>query len=236
MNKKLKIYTTLFLAVLIVLLVFPDNLHHYSSTYIPGSEGKLEYGNIPEQFYERDTIIEADGGISTSSKMSSTRIYTVNVLPKKPYANTAIISTVGDQAYKVTMKQVTLALPTAKAKKTPTVIFITSIIISLAMLIGVLCLVIKLIRSIRRGEIFVSNVSKYLETTGILLSVIYIIQFISSYAEALFFIRNIKLAEYDVVFQNNTNSMLIITGLALMIISQIILMGKDLKEEQDLTI
>ena len=48
--------------------------------------------------------------------------------------------------------------------------------------------------------------------------------------------RNIKLAEYDVVFQNNTNSMLIITGLALMIISQIILMGKDLKEEQDLTI
>ena len=234
MNKKLKIYTTLFLVVLIVLLVFPVNLHHYSSTYIPGSEGKLEYGNIPEQFYERDTIIEANG-ISTSSKMS-TRIYTVNVLPKKPYANTAIISTVGDQAYKVTMKQVTLALPTAKAKKTPTVIFITSIIISLAMLIWVLCLVIKLIRSIRRGEIFVSNVSKYLETTGILLSVIYIIQFISSYAEALFFMRNIKLAEYDIVFQNNTNSMLIITGLALMIISQIILMGKDLKEEQDLTI
>lgn len=234
MNKKLKIYTTLFLVVLIVLLVFPVNLHHYSSTYIPGSEGKLEYGNIPEQFYERDTIIEADG-ISTSSKMS-TRIYTVNVLPKKPYANTAIISTVGDQAYKVTMKQITLTLPTAKAKKTPTVIFITSIIISLAMLIWVLCLVIKLIRSIRRGEIFVSNVSKYLETTGILLSVIYIIQFISSYAEALFFMRNIKLAEYDIVFQNNTNSMLIITGLALMIISQIILMGKDLKEEQDLTI
>ena len=234
MNKKLKIYTTLFLVVLIVLLVFPVNLHHYSSTYIPGSEGKLEYGNIPEQFYERDTIIEANG-ISTSSKMS-TRIYTVNVLPKKPYANTAIISTVGDQAYKVTMKQITLTLPTAKAKKTPTVIFITSIIISLAMLIWVLCLVIKLIRSIRRGEIFVSNVSKYLETTGILLSVIYIIQFISSYAEALFFMRNIKLAEYDIVFQNNTNSMLIITGLALMIISQIILMGKDLKEEQDLTI
>ena len=234
MNKKLKIYTTLFLVVLIVLLVFPVNLHHYSSTYIPGSEGKLEYGNIPEQFYERDTIIEADG-ISTSSKMN-TRTYTVNVLPKKPYANTAIISTVGDQAYKVTMKQVTLALPTAKAKKTPTVIFITSIIISLAMLIWVLCLVIKLIQSIRRGEIFVSNVSKYLETTGILLSVIYIIQFISSYAEALFFMRNIKLAEYDVVFQNNTNSMLIITGLALMIISQIILMGKDLKDEQELTI
>ena len=234
MNKKLKIYTTLFLVVLIVLLVFPVNLHHYSSTYIPGSEGKLEYGNIPEQFYERDTIIEADG-ISTSSKMR-TRTYTVNVLPKKPYANTAIISTVGDQAYKVTMKQVTLALPTAKAKKTPTVIFITSIIISLAMLIWVLCLVIKLIRSIRRGEIFVSNVSKYLETTGILLSVIYIIQLISSYVEALFFMRNIKLAEYDVVFQNNTNSMLIITGLALMIISQIILMGKDLKDEQELTI
>jgi hypothetical protein len=38
------------------------------------------------------------------------------------------------------------------------------------------------------------------------------------------------------VFKNECNSMFIFTGLALMIISQIILMGKDLKDEQELTI
>jgi len=235
MNKKLKIYSSIFLVVLITLLVFPINVHRYPSDYIPGSDGKLEYGNIPEQFYERDTIFNDDGGISTSSKMR-TRNYIVNVLPKKPSAVTAIISTVGDQSCKVTMKQVTLTLPASKAPNYPLISFITTALISGVLLIWVIVLTIKIIRNIRRGEIFISKVSKYLETTGLLLSVIYIIEFISSYVESRLMINNIKLAEYDIVFQNNTNSMLIITGLALMIISQIILMGKDLKEEQDLTI
>ena len=234
MNKKLKLYCTLFLVVLIMLFVLPVNVHRYSTTYIPGSEGRLEYGNIPEQFYERDTIV-SEFGVSTSSKMS-TRSYIVNVLPKKPSAPTAIISTVGDQAYKVTMKQVELTMPASKAQKFPFISVISTVIISMMLFVWVIILVIKTIRSIRRGEIFVSHVSKYLETTGILLSVIYIIQLISSYAETHFLIKNIELAEYNVVFQNNVNSMLIITGLALMIISQIILMGKDLKEDQDLTI
>jgi len=235
MNNKLKIYSSIFLVVLITLLVFPTNVHRYPSDYIPGSDGKLEYGNIPEQFYERDTIFNDDGGISTSSKMR-TRNYSVNVLPKKPSAVTAIISTVGDQSCKVTMKQVTLTLPASKAPNSPLISFITTALICGVLLIWVIVLTIKIIRNIRRGEIFISKVSKYLETTGLLLSVIYIIEFISSYVESRLMINNIKLAEYDIVFQNNTNSMLIITGLALMIISQIILMGKDLKEEQDLTI
>lgn len=51
-----------------------------------------------------------------------------------------------------------------------------------------------------------------------------------------YLIRNIELAEYEVVFTNDTNQMYILTGLALMIISQIILMGKDIKDEHDLTI
>ena len=44
------------------------------------------------------------------------------------------------------------------------------------------------------------------------------------------------LADYAVVFQNNCNNMYIFTGLALMIVSQIILMGRELKDDQALTI
>jgi hypothetical protein len=102
--------------------------------------------------------------------------------------------------------------------------------------VWILCMVFKLVQSIRKGEVFVTKVSKYLETAGILLTVLYLFQFIGSYVIMQYFIREVRLAGYYIVFRNDCNSMYIITGLALMIISQIILMGKDLKDEQDLTI
>ena len=46
----------------------------------------------------------------------------------------------------------------------------------------------------------------------------------------------VKIAYYNIEFMNESNPMLIFTGLALMIISQVILMGKELKVEQKLTI
>ena len=88
----------------------------------------------------------------------------------------------------------------------------------------------------RRGELFVAQVSKYLEITGYLLSALYLIQWIAEYALTQYCIQNIQLADYHIVYSNDTNSMYLLTGLALMIISQIILMGKEIKEEQELTI
>ena len=49
-------------------------------------------------------------------------------------------------------------------------------------------------------------------------------------------IDHIQLADHSIIFKNECNSMYILTGLTLLIISQIILMGKDLKDEQELTI
>ncbi|MBO4772312.1 MAG: DUF2975 domain-containing protein [Bacteroidales bacterium] len=47
---------------------------------------------------------------------------------------------------------------------------------------------------------------------------------------------HIQLAYYSIVYKNDCNIMFLIMGLSLMVISQVILMGKELKEEQDLTI
>jgi hypothetical protein len=74
------------------------------------------------------------------------------------------------------------------------------------------------------------------ETTGILLAALYLYDLTISYILYLFYAKNIYLADYYIVFKNESNIMYIITGLALMIISQIILMGKELKEEQELTV
>jgi hypothetical protein len=82
----------------------------------------------------------------------------------------------------------------------------------------------------------VTKVAKYLEITGILLSLLYLNALVVSYFITQYFIANIHLADHSIVFKNECNSMFILTGLGLMIISQIILMGKDLKEEQELTI
>ena len=81
-----------------------------------------------------------------------------------------------------------------------------------------------------------TKVAKYLEITGILLSFLYLYTLAISYLTTQYFISYIHLADHSIVFKNECNSMYILTGLGLMIISQIILMGKDLKEEQELTI
>ena len=118
----------------------------------------------------------------------------------------------------------------------PMITAILSGVLTAVVTIWILCLVFKLVRRIRRGEVFVTQVSKYLENTGYLLSALYLIQWIASFALTQYCIHNIQLADYYIVYVNDTNSMYILTGLALMIISQIILMGKEMKEEQELTI
>lgn len=97
-------------------------------------------------------------------------------------------------------------------------------------------LIVRLFISVRRGEIFVSRVARYLETTGWLLVVLYVSQYLIAYISAKHLMHYLVLADYAVVFQNNCNNMYIFTGLALMIVSQIILMGRDLKDDQALTI
>ena len=109
-------------------------------------------------------------------------------------------------------------------------------VVSIVVFLCILYMVIKLISKIRRGEIFVTKVSKYLEITGLLLTFLYLYELAVSYVVTQYFISTIHLADLSIVFNNECNSMYIFTGLALMIISQIILMGKDLKDEQELTI
>ena len=238
MSKKLKIYSTLFVVVLVYFVV--TNVVHYDSyTWYQGGEDKLEFVENPAEFITRDTIIP--GGVKTTYLPTVT--YEVSVMPKNK--DRALISTakwsgpqkVEKQTYKVTMQKVKLEAPTSKKMVNFQLIlfFVWAIVIAIVT-IWILSMVFKLIRRIRQGEFFVAQVSKYLEITGYLLTALYLFQWISSYAFTKYCIDNIQLADYYIVYKNEANHMYIITGLALMIISQIILKGKELKEEQELTI
>jgi hypothetical protein len=137
----------------------------------------------------------------------------------------------------VEMQKIKIGMPVSRVESNiPMYIIGSGAVVSLIVCFLILYMVLKLIMKIRRGEIFVTKVAKYLEITGILLSFLYLYTLAISYLTTQYFISYIHLADHSIVFKNECNSMFILTGLGLMIISQIILMGKDLKEEQELTI
>jgi hypothetical protein len=232
MNKKLKIYCTLFVVAIIILAV-TSTFHYNYYTWDSNSEEKLELVESPSEFMSTDTL--ANGQVVT--KRHPYIGYEVNVEPRN-YPNQKILLSKSDgQTYRVNMKKVNLEVPASDAHSyLPMILILSSALIAIIVAIWIVVLVFKLIRNIRKGEIFVTKVSRYLETAGILLSVLYLYTLVSSYITTQYFIQNMHIADYYIVFKNECNGMYILTGLALMMISQIILMGKDLKDEQELTI
>ena len=231
MTKKLKIYSTLFVVALIV-LVMSDTFHYSAMGWSPAPDNKMEFAELPSEFEKRDSI--PGGVVSTGVPLIS---YDVNVKPWGRTDHKSLLSTAKGQTYKVDMQKIKVSIPASRTgSKVPLYFIASSAIFAVIVCLWILWLVIKLIISIRRGVIFVTKVAKYLEITGILLSLLYLNALIVSYSITQYFIANIHLADHSIVFKNECNSMYLLTGLGLMIISQIILMGKDLKEEQELTI
>lgn len=232
MSKKLKVYCTLFIVALVV-LGFNNTFQHNAYGWSPAPDNKMEFEELPSDYMTCDTL--ADGG--TVSYGHPYYTYEVNVHSWSRPDHKVLLSTAQGQTYKVEMQKIKVGIPTSRAASNYPMYFVGSAaIVSLIVLLWVLYMVIKLIIKIRRGEIFVTKVSKYLEITGFLLAFLYLYNLLISYITTQYFISHIHLADHSIVFKNECNSMYIFTGLALMIISQIILMGKDLKDEQELTI
>ncbi len=163
--------------------------------------------------------------------------YEVNVAPKNTPDRKVLLSKSKNQTYQVEMTKVNLGVPINRVQShIPSILILSTAAVAIIVAIWILVLVFKLIFKIRKGEIFVTKVSKYLETAGILLSFLYLFTLAASYLTTQYFINHIQMADYYIVFKNECDGMYILTGLGLMMISQIILMGKDMKEEQDLTI
>ena len=232
MNKKLKIYSSLFIVALIV-FGFISAFHFSSMSWTPAPDNNMEFAELPSDFMTCDTL--PDGGTVSYGHPYFT--YDLNVHPWSRPDHKVLLSTAHGQTYKVEMQKVKVGMPVSRAgSKIPMYIIGSGAVVSIVVFLCILYMVIKLISKIRRGEIFVTKVSQYLEITGILLTILYLYELTVSYIVTQYFISHIYLADLSIVFKNECNNMFIITGLALMIISQIILMGKDLKDEQELTV
>ena len=232
MNKKLKIYNTVF--VLVLFFVIKNSVFHYwAGGFAPQPDNKMEFAALPADFETRDSL--PDGGVVyTGQPMVS---YELNVKSWSRSDHKTLLSTAAGQTYQVNMEKIKVSLPASKVDTNfPMAIVIVSVVVSIIVFVWILWLVIVLLIKIRKGEVFVTKVSKYLEIMGFLLSFLYLFQYAASYLYTQYMIDHILLADHSIIFKNECNSMYILTGLTLLIISQIILMGKDLKDEQELTI
>lgn len=239
MNKKIKIYTSLLIVSLIALML--TSTFHFNKTTsfrADGEECTLTLEDLPKEFGSVDSI---DGGwhatfyptYDLDCYVRAQRFPQDKVLlsryKKYPTQTEA-------EVYKIEMQKVKASIPMEKADSTVT--YIVGFIWTGAFLLyaWLLVIIIKLVLSIRRGEVFVSNVSKSIEKIGIMLAVIYLFDLLCGYLLYSYFISTLHIAQYDIIFASSANEMFLIMGLVLMILSQIILMGKEIKEEQELTI
>ena len=238
MNKKLKLYCSLFVTVLILFMVF--NFIHVSFpfSYCTYDNEKLEFMDTPGEFYDVFDTIRHDGGHHYYSSVK-TYNFDVNVMPKDRILSSkdkALFSITNNQIYKMQMQSVRITTPSRQTSTFFAILSFALPFVTFIVAVYIIVLVFKIVKRIREGEIFASQVSRFLDIAGKLLVGLYLFQFIVSFVYSMYCINHIHLAQYYVVYKNDANIMLILTGLGLMIISQIILMGKDLKEEQDLTI
>ncbi len=214
MNHKLRIYCWMFTLVFLLHMfgnVFSFGYFH-SASFVTYPDEAIRFEENPAEFYTTDTL---------GNTINSTNLWSIEVFvkPKPSPDKMSLLSTANGQIYNVNLQKVKLEIDASKSSINPIpIIFVVAV------------------RQIRSGEVFVSNVAKYIKKIGFLLAGIYLVQLIGGYSFVKYLQHKICLAKYYIVYENDVNIMYLLTGLALLIISQVILMGKDLKEEQDLTI
>lgn len=240
MSKKLKIYTSLLICVIVMIFVnIIWNICPYGYSYtesISSLDERLEFVQEPDSFATRTK--KKDGSVTIMRY--PTVSFTVDVVPKD--RDTIMMSHSFGQDYKVIMERVKLEVP-LKNNTSPIYrllpIIIPSIITTI-IFIWMLCIGIKIIRNVRRGNVFVTDIANKIEKIGKLYLILCLTGFAVSYATTKYFIHTVHIADYNIVFQigDYLSEMLINIAVALtfMVVSQVILMGKELKDEQDLTV
>lgn len=94
----------------------------------------------------------------------------------------------------------------------------------------------KVIRSVKRGDVFISSVASYMKKAAIFLIVAYIGELMDAMAHYIYVTEVIELADYNIIPELHFNDSKLYVAFGLMLLSQIIMHGKELKDEQDLTI
>ena len=259
MNKKLKFYSGLFLFSILFVVVFavftPSDkpvVFHYSRAYSYANTAddlrmSIEREGNPLITTQTDTTyqvvtdslgkIDTIGRIINSSSQCSIRSYTVN-LRKRGIAQTPPFICIANSTTKGVIDIEKAKISISSPKQSVLVFIVLAVIVAIVYLIGliwVIRLIVRVIRNIRKGNIFVSQMAVDLERLGILMTIFFVIGFIGQIF-TYFMACGIQIENYQVVLGPINGRAWLIAGTGLMLLSQIFSMGKDLKEDVDLTV
>ena len=237
--KKLKIYSTLLIVALLSILLLDNIKIHFSGhSWAETDQITLDHVKNPAEFFRVDSI---EGGYTTTSlSFFSIPLYL------RPYHGHMLkshwydaINYDGRQYTSfLNLDKVQLQIPASDFDESKILMTFCGVVIALSAIIfiWIMVVVFKTIRLVRRGEVFVSTVARNMERVGWMLVAYYLFGTLNSYLAYVYAVHTFHIAFHDIVFHNEVSSLVMILGFVLMIVSQVILLGKDLKEEQDLTI
>ena len=259
MNKKLKIYSGLFLFSILFVVVFavftPTDKSivsfHYSPAYSYRTDDMMrmsvERDANPLRTTKTDTTyqVETDslGNIDTVGRSINTfslcsyRSYTVN-LRKRGNTTTPPFICVANSTTKGVIDIEKAKISVQSPNQNFVVMLVLAAIVAIVYIIGliwVIRLIVRVIKNIRKGNIFVSQMAVDLERLGVLMTIFFVVGFIGQIYN-YFMACGIQLENYQVVFGPIEGRAWLIAGTGLMLLSQIFSMGKDLKEDVDLTV
>ena len=262
MNKKLKFYSGLFLFSILFVVVFavftPTDksvvaVSYNNSAYSPTNYNSevmrmsVERDGNPLVTTKSDTTyqvvtdslgkIDTIGKIINTSSLYSSRSYTVN-LRKRGNTNTPPFICIANSTTKGVIDIEKAKISVSSTKNYFVKLLVLAAIVAIVYIIGliwVIRLIVRVIKNIRKGDIFVSQMAVDLERLGILMTIFFVVGFIGQIYN-YFMACGIQLENYQVVLGPINGRAWLIAGTGLMLLSQIFSMGKDLKEDVDLTV
>ena len=236
MKNKLKIYSILLaVAFLAELLDINSLLEHKTVIYEDtGKEEKaLTIGPLPKECTAR-TIKAVDGMLAL---MKPYRPFEVNVKSCRFGREKYLGYNAGEKSCVMHIKKAEVMIPTER-EYVPTLKYIQIINIILQGVFALFIIVIGwiLIVSVYKGEVFVANVARQVELVGGLICGMSLVNITYGYISSIILKKLIDLSYLNISWDYGNNGIYLILGLTLMVTSQIILRGKELQEEQELTI
>lgn len=230
MNRKFRLYCVLLVALLGSF--FFGNLFEVNYYASPDTTESLAYEAMPKEFIGK-TEHAKDGSVINILKSNMSYEADVKMVPMGN--DSALVSRVGDQTCLVEVQKVKLT-SLSEGDMTTLVIGIIVRIITIALGVWMCIIIWRILRSVMRGEVFVSRVARQLETTGLLIVGIDLLTRAFLCYATHNWLEQIQMAHYNIEGNYGGDVHILIIGAVLLVVSQVILKGKELKDEQELTI
>ncbi|MCQ2238452.1 MAG: DUF2975 domain-containing protein [Bacteroidaceae bacterium] len=147
-----------------------------------------------------------------------------------------LINTVNGEKVPASIQAVRIYPSSLKADSVYNITSSVNMFIGFIVALSLVWTFITLITSVNRGEIFENQITRNLSRLGVFLLIIYLSEIV--YELNLYFHLKSQFAVegYRLIQYAGHNNMYLYTGLALLAIAQVVKMGKEMKDEQELTI